>query len=62
MTSKTIPFDVVDYLKTSEDIASYLKAAFEDGDPRVISHARANAARAKGILRLQEHRFSRIGD
>ena len=43
------PFDVVDYFKTPEDIAAYLEAAFEDGDPRVISHALGNVARAKGM-------------
>ena len=43
------PFDVADYFKTPEDIAAYLEAAFEDGDPRVISHALGNVARAKGM-------------
>ena len=46
---KTIPFDVVDYFKTPEDIAAYLEAAFEDGDPRAFRHVLGNVARANGV-------------
>jgi DNA-binding phage protein len=31
--TKTIPWNTEDYLRTPEDIAAYLEAAFEDGDP-----------------------------
>ena len=33
--TKTIPWDTADHLQTAEDIAAYLEAAFEDGDPEV---------------------------
>jgi DNA-binding phage protein len=36
---KTVPWRTEDYLKTAEDIAAYLEAAFEDGDPELIAHA-----------------------
>jgi probable addiction module antidote protein len=50
--TKTIPWDVVDDLKTDEDIALYLGAAFEDGDPALIAHALGDAARAKGMAKV----------
>ncbi len=34
--TKTIPWDSAEYLKTDEDIAEYLEAVFEDGDPGEI--------------------------
>lgn len=49
MAIETKPFDVVEYLETEEDIAAYLKAAFEDGDPALIAAALGDAARARGI-------------
>jgi probable addiction module antidote protein len=50
--TKTIPWDVVDDLKTDEDIALYLEAVFEDGDPALIAHALGDAARAKGMTKV----------
>jgi probable addiction module antidote protein len=46
---KTTKWDVVDYLKTDEDMAHYLEAAMEDGNPSVIATAIGNIARAKGM-------------
>lgn len=46
---KTTKWDVVDYLKTDEDMADYLEAAIEDGDTAVISAALGDIARAKGM-------------
>ena len=43
----TAPFDSADYLATPEDIAAYLKAAFEDGDPSLITHALGVVALAR---------------
>lgn len=43
---KTTKWDVVDYLKTDEDMADYLEAAIEDGDTAVISAALGDIARA----------------
>jgi probable addiction module antidote protein len=49
---KTIPWDAAQYLKTDEDIAEYLDAVFEDGDPELIRHALGDIARAKGMTRI----------
>lgn len=46
---KTTKYDVVDYLKTDKDMAEYLEAAMEDGNPGVIATALGNIARAKGM-------------
>ena len=52
MPLETIPWDVAELLETKEDIAAYLNAAFEDGDPDVIKLALRNIARAKGMPEL----------
>ncbi len=49
---KTTKWDVVDYLKTDEDMAEYLEAAIEDGHPAVIATAIGNIARAKGMTQV----------
>lgn len=50
--TKTMPWDTADHLETPEDIAAYLEAVFEDGDPELISHALGNVARAKGMTEI----------
>ena len=40
--------------KTKEDIALYLEAAFEDGDPALIAAALGDAARAKGMTKVAD--------
>jgi|SRR5258708_18993787 len=45
-------YDNAALLKTPRDIAAYLEAAMEDGDPRVIAAALGNIARAKGMREL----------
>jgi len=49
---KTTKWDVVDYLKTDEDMAEYLEAAMEDGHPAVIASAIGSIARAKGMSQV----------
>ena len=49
---ETAKWDGAEYLETPEAIAAYLEAAFEDGDPQVITHALGNVARAKGITQV----------
>jgi probable addiction module antidote protein len=49
---KTIPWDSAVYLKTNEDIADYLEAVFEDGDPALVAHALGVVARAKGMAKI----------
>ena len=48
----TAPFDSADYLATPEDIAAYLEAAFEDGDPSLITHALGVVALAEGMTEV----------
>jgi probable addiction module antidote protein len=49
---KTLPWDAAAHLKTEEDIAEYLDAVFEDGDPSLIRHALSDVARAKGMTKI----------
>jgi probable addiction module antidote protein len=48
---KLTKFDVVDYLKSEEDMALYLDACLQEGgdDPAFIAAALGDIARAKGI-------------
>lgn len=55
MTSKktaTRPFDVVDYLKSDEDLQAYLEAVLEEDDPALFAAALGDIARAKGMTQL----------
>jgi len=52
--TKTLPWDSADHLKTAADIAAYLEAAFEDGDPALIGHALGVVARAKGMTEVAQ--------
>jgi len=52
--TKTFPWDAADYLKTDEDIAYYLEAVFEDGDPALIAAALGDVARAKGMSQVAQ--------
>jgi probable addiction module antidote protein len=50
---KDLPeFDVVDYLKTEKDIAAYLTAVLEDGDPALFVAAIGDIAKAKGMTEI----------
>lgn len=50
--TKTIPWDAADDLKTDADIAGYLEAVFDDGDPALIAAALGDIARAKGMSQV----------
>ena len=39
-------------MKTDEDIAHYLEAVFEDGDPSLVAAALGDVARAKGMAQI----------
>jgi probable addiction module antidote protein len=52
MALETIPYDSAGFLNDSDSIAAYIKAAFDDGDPAVITHALGVVARAKGMSQL----------
>jgi probable addiction module antidote protein len=49
---RTKPWDAADYLETGEDMAAYLEAAFEDGDPALIAAALGDIARARGMTQI----------
>lgn len=48
----TRTYDPARYLKTDEQMAAYLEAALEDGDPRLVTVALGNIARAKGMTEI----------
>ena len=48
----TRPYDAAEYLKTDADMAAYLDAVLEDGDPALVTHALGAIARAKGMAQL----------
>jgi probable addiction module antidote protein len=50
--TKTIPWDSAKHLRTDKEIANYLEAVFEDGDPALIAHALGVVARAKGMSQI----------
>lgn len=49
---KTIPWDSAAYLRTAEDVANYLEAVFEDGDPALVAAALGDVARSKGMAKI----------
>ena len=49
---KTIPWDSAALLKSDKDIALYLEAVFEDGDPNLVTTALGDVARAKGMSQI----------
>ena len=49
---ETTKWDTTRYLSSKEDIAAYLEAVFEDGDPALIAHALGEIARAEGMTHV----------
>lgn len=52
MALKTKKWDAAEYLDTPKSIVAYLEAAFEDGDPALVTAALGDVARAKGMSKL----------
>ena len=50
--TKTVPWDSAEHLETEADMAAYLEAALEDGDPALVAAALGDIARAKGMTQL----------
>ncbi|HEX3811177.1 MAG TPA: addiction module antidote protein [Rhizomicrobium sp.] len=46
---KTYKWDPAEHIKTEKDVAAYLDAAFEDGDPAIIAAMLGYIARSKGM-------------
>ncbi len=49
---KTKPWDAAEHLETEEDMALYLEAALEEGDPGLVVAALGDMARAKGMSEI----------
>jgi probable addiction module antidote protein len=47
-------WDASEHLETDGDMVMYLEAAFEDGDPALISAVLGDIARAKGMAQIAE--------
>ena len=50
--TQTRTWDAVEHLETDEDMAAYLEAALEDGDPKLVAAALGDIARAKGMSQI----------
>lgn len=52
--SKTVttPWDPAEHLKTAQDMAAYLEAALDEGDPALVAAALGDIARAKGMTQV----------
>jgi len=50
--TKTKRWDAAEHLDTSQDMAAYLEAALEEGDPALVSAALGDIARAKGMTEI----------
>ena len=46
------PYDAAAHLRDDEDMALYLEAALEDGDPSLITHVLGDIARARGMAQI----------
>lgn len=54
MVRQTRPWDAAETLQSKEDIAAYLDAVLEDGDPELLKAALGDVARAKGMTEIAE--------
>jgi probable addiction module antidote protein len=50
--TKTRPWDAAEHLETEVDMALYLEAALEDGDPTLVAAALGDIGRAKGMSEI----------
>ena len=50
--TETRPWDPAEHLETEEDMAAYLEAALEEGDPSLVAAALGDIARAKGMTQI----------
>ena len=51
-TTATLVWDPADHLQSRKDMAAYLQAALEEGDPALIAAALGDIARAKGMTQV----------
>ena len=50
--TQTTQWDPAEHLETDEDIAAYLEATLEEGNPALVAAALGDFARAKGMTQL----------
>lgn len=50
----TKQWDPAEHLKSEEDMAAYLEAALEEGDPALVAAALGDIARAKGMTQVAQ--------
>lgn len=50
--TKTILWDPAEHLNSEKEMAAYLEAALEEGDPALVAAALGDIARAKGMTQL----------
>lgn len=50
--TNTKPWDAAEHLETGEEMAAYLEAALEDGDPSLVAAALGDIARARGMSQI----------
>jgi probable addiction module antidote protein len=55
-------FDAAEYIKTKEDVMTYLEVALEENDPKLLLAVIGDIARSEGMVRLaQELNLDRKG-
>lgn len=59
---KALTYDAAEFLESDEDIAAYLNAALDDGDPVLVSAALGDIARARGMFdsKIRYHSLSKL--
>ena len=67
--TKISRWDTAEFLECQEDVDMYLQMAFESGDPKQITTAIGNAARAQGMFNIaqetglaREHLYSSLSE
>jgi probable addiction module antidote protein len=52
MTQKIKAADMVEYIRTDEDMANYLTVVLAENDPAELTRARGTIARARGAIEV----------
>ena len=50
--TKTLSWDAAEHLNSDEEMAAYLEAALEEGEPSLVAAALGDIARARGMTQL----------
>ena len=62
MSLKLYPFDMANYLKTPEQVETYLQVALEENDPDLFQDALGDVARSKGMQAIaRQSKTTRAG-